>query len=68
LSPLSPITAPEQSPALAGRAEVGQRALRLPLDPLLTLAVIGLAVCSIVTLGAATRGLVPGQPNYYVDR
>jgi rod shape determining protein RodA len=68
LSPLSPITAPEQSPALAGRPEVGQRALRLPLDPLLTLAVIGLAVCSIVTLGAATRGLVPGQPNYYVDR
>jgi rod shape determining protein RodA len=30
--------------------------------------VIGLAVCSIVTLGAATRDLVPGQPHYYVDR
>ena len=29
---------------------------------------IGLAICSIVTLGAATRDLVPGQPHYYVDR
>jgi rod shape determining protein RodA len=42
--------------------------LRLPLDPLLTLAVIGLAVCSIVTLKAATRNLIPSQPQYYVDR
>ncbi len=42
--------------------------LRLPLDPLLTLAIVGLAVCSIVTLGAATRDLVQGQPHYYVDR
>jgi rod shape determining protein RodA len=53
---------------VADRARVGPRTLRLPLDPLLTLAVIGLAVCSIVTLGAATRNLVPGQPHYYVDR
>lgn len=41
---------------------------RLPLDPMLTLAVIGLAICSIVTLGAATRNLIPAQPHYYVDR
>jgi rod shape determining protein RodA len=41
---------------------------RLPLDPVLTLAVIGLAICSIVTLEAATRNLVPGRPRYYVDR
>src|SRR5438445_11414811 len=41
---------------------------RPPLDPLLTLAVIGLAVCSIVTLTAATRNLIPSQPRYYVDR
>jgi rod shape determining protein RodA len=68
LSPLSPITASEQAPAAVDRARVGPRTLRLPLDPLLTLAVIGLAVCSIVTLGAATRNLVPGQPHYYVDR
>jgi rod shape determining protein RodA len=42
--------------------------LRLPLDPMLTLAVIGLGICSLVTLGAATRDLVPGHPRYYVDR
>src|SRR5664279_1100800 len=68
LSPLSPITASEQAQPVADRSQVGPRTLRLPLDPLLTLAVIGLAVCSVVTLGAATRDLVPGQPSYYVDR
>jgi rod shape determining protein RodA len=41
---------------------------RLPLDPLLTLAVIGLAICSVVTVGTATRQLIPGNPRYYVDR
>jgi rod shape determining protein RodA len=68
LTPLSPITAPEQVQPAADRSQIGQRTLRLPLDPLLTLAVIGLAVCSVVTLGAATRDLVAGQPHYYVDR
>jgi rod shape determining protein RodA len=62
MSPLSPI----QTPAEVPPAE--RPSLRLPLDPLLTLAVIGLAVCSIVTLGGATRDFVPGQPRYYVDR
>ncbi len=42
--------------------------LRLPLDPLLTIAVVGLAICSLVTLGSATRNLIPRQPHYYVDR
>ena len=42
--------------------------VRLPLDPMLTLAVLGLAVCSIATLAAATRTLIPGQPHYYVER
>lgn len=46
----------------------GASTLRLPLDPLLTLAVIGLAICSIVTLKAATRNLIPSRPQYYVDR
>jgi rod shape determining protein RodA len=67
LSPLSPITAPEQAQAAAARSQIGPRTLRLPLDPLLTLAVIGLGVCSIVTLGAATHDLIPGQPHYYTD-
>jgi rod shape determining protein RodA len=42
--------------------------LRLPLDPLLTIAVVGLAICSLVTLDSATRNLIPRQPHYYVDR
>jgi rod shape determining protein RodA len=65
LSPLSPITASEPP---AAPPATGARALRLPFDPLLTLAVIGLAVGSIVTLSDATKNLIPTQPNYYVDR
>ncbi|MGA9876584.1 MAG: rod shape-determining protein RodA [Solirubrobacteraceae bacterium] len=61
-SPLSPIAAPEQASAH------GARTLRLPFDPLLTLAVLGLAVCSILTLGPATSKFVPGDPHYYVTR
>ncbi len=60
--PLSPIQAPAEAPVAAPRT------LRLPLDPLLTLAVLGLAVFSVVTLRWATRDLVPGQPGYYLDR
>jgi rod shape determining protein RodA len=60
---LSPIVAPP-SAALAR----GMRVLRLPLDPLLTLATLGLGACSIVTLRGATRSLIPGRPHYYVDR
>ena len=62
MSPLSPISAPEESPVTAPRT------LRLPLDPLLTLAAIGLGIASLLTLSSATRDLVPGQPHYYVDR
>ncbi len=64
LAPIqSPIKAAEEAaPAAAPRS------LRLPLDPLMTLAVLGLAACSVVTLSAATRNLVPGDPHYYVDR
>jgi rod shape determining protein RodA len=62
MSPLSPIKPPDEAPVAPPRT------LRLPFDPLLTIAVIGLGVCSIVTLGAATKNLVPGQPRYYVDR
>ena len=58
----SPIEVPDEAPVQSTRG------LRLPLDPLLTLAVIGLGICSILTLGGATREFVPGQPRYYVDR
>jgi rod shape determining protein RodA len=63
MSTLSPIKAPEPAPVVSA-----PRTLRLPLDPLLTLAVLGLAIASVMTLGAATRGAVPGDPGYYVNR
>ncbi len=63
MSTLSPIKPPEQAPAVSS-----PRAVTLPLDPLLTLAVIGLAIASVMTLGAATRNVVPGDPGYYVNR
>ncbi len=62
MSPLSPIKPTEEAPVSPPRV------LQWPLDPLLTLAVLGLGIASVVTLGAATRDLVPGQPHYYVDR
>ncbi|HWG08438.1 MAG TPA: rod shape-determining protein RodA [Solirubrobacteraceae bacterium] len=65
MRPVSPITAPEQPIA---PPVTGPRTLRLPLDPLLTLAVVGLGIFSIVTLDAATKNLIPSQPSYYVDR
>jgi rod shape determining protein RodA len=67
-SPLSPIKPAEQT-AAQDRSETGRRTgPRLMLDPLLTLAVIGLGLCSVATLRAVTSKLVPGQPHYYVDR
>jgi rod shape determining protein RodA len=61
---------PAASPIVApGEVAVPRaRALRLPLEPLLTIATVGLGVCSLVTLRAATQHLIPGQPRYYVDR
>jgi rod shape determining protein RodA len=44
------------------------RSLHFPLDPLLTLAVLGLGLCSLLTLRSATSHIVAGQPNYYVER
>jgi rod shape determining protein RodA len=40
----------------------------LRMDPLLLLAALGLAACSLITLKAATRTMNPGHPMYYVDR
>ena len=55
-------------PAPTAPPATGARTLRLPFDPVLTLAVAALGVFSIVTLGGATKNLIPTQPNYYVDR
>jgi rod shape determining protein RodA len=42
--------------------------LRLPFDPLLALAAVGLMAASLVTLRASTSTDVPGDPHYYVTR
>jgi len=42
--------------------------LRMPFDPLLALAAVGLMAASLVTLHASTRNDVPGDPNHYVTR
>ena len=62
MSPLSPIQSTEELP------REDPRRVRLPLDPLLALAVIGLGVCSVLTLRVASRNLVPGNPSYYTTR
>ena len=59
LSPIQPTEAPSASSG---------GGLRLPLDPLLTLATVGLGICSVLTLRVATRKLIPGNPHYYVAR
>lgn len=44
------------------------RTLLLGFDPGLALAVVGLAVCSLLAVGSATVDDVPGDPRYYVQR
>jgi rod shape determining protein RodA len=43
-------------------------ALRLPFDPMLALAVIGLCASSLVTIAYATSDDVAGDPQYYLKR
>jgi rod shape determining protein RodA len=40
----------------------------LNFDPLLSLAAIGLVICSLIVLGDATSYDVPGQPHYFLYR
>jgi rod shape determining protein RodA len=44
------------------------RSLTLGFDPVLLLAVIGLAVCSVVAVAQATVDDVPGDPRYFAER
>jgi len=67
MSPLSPIEPSRH--ARASEAEHQPRSgPRLMLDPLLTLAVIGLGICSVVTLSSVTAGTIAGDPSYYSER
>ena len=43
-------------------------ALRLPIDPLLILATMGLAVISLAAIGISTQDDIPGSPDYYLVR
>ncbi len=67
-APLSPITAPEADRRAQGAPQEPRRGPRLMLDPLLTLTVLGLGVCSVVVLGWVTSEAVRGQPHYYSVR
>jgi rod shape determining protein RodA len=40
----------------------------LRLDPLLTIAAVGLIACSVYVVGNATQDDIPGDPNYYLVR
>jgi rod shape determining protein RodA len=52
----------EEETVLAPRAPL------LRVDWMLLLAAVGLIVCSLITIGDATRDDVPGSPHYYLDR
>src|ERR1700739_4165033 len=60
LSPLQPSQETAQ--------ETRRTSFSLPLDPLLTLAVIGLGICSVITIKAATVNRIAGDPHYFADR
>jgi rod shape determining protein RodA len=58
-TPIKPVSEPPQ---------LAPREWRLRLDPLLLLAALGLAACSLIALRGATRSDIVGDPNYYVSR
>jgi rod shape determining protein RodA len=64
-SALSPLK-PSQETAKESQSRLSL--LSLPLDPLLTLAVIGLGVCSVITIKAATSTRIVGDPHYFSAR
>jgi rod shape determining protein RodA len=68
MSPLSPIEPSRHARASEAEQRQPRTGPRLMLDPLLTLAVIGLGVCSVVTLSSVTAGAIPGDPSYYSER
>jgi rod shape determining protein RodA len=58
----SPITRPDEGSTMPVREPL------LQFDWLLLLSVVGLVVCSLITLGTATREDVPGDPHFYLVR
>jgi rod shape determining protein RodA len=68
MSPLSPIEPSRHARASEAEQREPRSGPRLMLDPLLTLAVIGLGICSVATLSSVTAGTIPGDPHYYSER
>ncbi len=52
----------------AAAAAPRRMAIALPFDPLLMLATVGIAICSLVVINASTRSDITGNPHYYVTR
>lgn len=50
------------------RERVRPQGMALPFDVVLVLGVIGLAICSLVTIRAATVDDIAGDPRYYFNR
>jgi rod shape determining protein RodA len=50
------------------RPTIGERLGLAHMDFVLAFAAIGLIAFSVFTLGQATKGDIPGSPNYYVER
>jgi len=63
----SPGVAPSVQVAEAEMPSSTSEALRLPVDPWLLAAAIGLGICSILTLGSTGNGSTPSA-HYYVER
>jgi rod shape determining protein RodA len=68
MTPLSPIEPSRHARASEAEQRQPRSGPRLMLDPLLTLAVIGLGICSVLTLSSVTADAIPGDPNYYSER
>ena len=64
----TPVLTPGADAPRRERATSRIGALALPFDPLLAVAVVGLAVISLVAIAGATEGDVPGSPDYFFTR
>jgi rod shape determining protein RodA len=68
ITPTPRIAPSVMEPTESVEAAAPPRTLKLPIDPWLTVAVMGLGVCSVLTLASVTKSLIPASPRYYVDR
>jgi rod shape determining protein RodA len=67
MSSMTPIRDVDDAPAGA-RGPARPPGMALPFDVVLLLGVLGLAACSLVTIGDSTRGDIPGDPHYFLKR